>query len=207
MKTSAFQYPGGKARLAGWIADLLPPPGSYSCFVDAFGGAGSVLLEVMRRCDAAGARRVLFVYNDLDAEVVNFFRVLRDREARERLREMLKWTPLSRAQFRECLEMPAPEDPVERAWRFFVLHQQSFAGAAPFTPGRWGYDLGGSQLGRWLHSQEHLEAIGEAFRRVQVECLDFADLLPRYRGENVLVYCDPPTTPTPAWRGRCTPTR
>lgn len=60
---AVFQYPGGKARIAGWIADRLPPPGSYSVFVDVFGGSASVLLEVMRRCERAG-KKILFVFND-----------------------------------------------------------------------------------------------------------------------------------------------
>lgn len=47
----------------------------------------------------------------------------------------------------------------------------------------------------WLLSQERLEAFGEAFRRVQVECLDFADILRRYGAPAALVYCDPPYYP------------
>ncbi len=74
---SPFCYPGGKARIAPWIADLLPPPGSYGAFVDVFGGAGNMTLEIMRRCEEAG-ERTLFVYNDLDGDIVNFFRVIRD---------------------------------------------------------------------------------------------------------------------------------
>lgn len=192
---SVFQYPGGKARIASWIAGLLPPPGSYSCFVDLFGGAANVLLEVMRRNDAAGVKDVLYVYNDADEELVNFFRVIREPEARERLREMLRWTPYSRKQYQECAEMPVPADPVERAWRFFTLTQQSYSGQLSHTPGRWGYDLGGQSIHRWLNSQERLEAFGEAFRRVQVECLDFAEALKRYAGQEVLVYADPPYYP------------
>lgn len=40
---SVFHYPGGKARLAGWIAGLFPPPRSYKVFIDVFGGAANVL--------------------------------------------------------------------------------------------------------------------------------------------------------------------
>jgi len=191
---SVFQYPGGKARIAGWIADLLPPPGSYSCFVDVFGGAANVLLEVMHRNEVAGIR-VHYVFNDKNEDIVNFFRVIRNKATREELIEMLRWTPYSRKQFTNCIEMPIPADPVERAWRFFVLIQQSFSGVSPFTPGRWGYDLSGKCVNTWLHSQERLEFYGELFRRVQIECLDFADLLRRYDNSMVLVYCDPPYYP------------
>ena len=65
---AALRYYGGKARLAPWIVAHLPPHG---CYVESFGGAASVLL---RKPPAP-----CVVYNDLDGEVVGFFRVLRER--------------------------------------------------------------------------------------------------------------------------------
>lgn len=199
-RIAVFQYPGGKARLAGWIADHLPPPGSYTTFVDVFGGAACVLLEVMRRNETAGVEGILYVYNDIDTELVNFFRVLREPEMRRELLDLLRWTPYSRRQFQECREMPVPEDPVRRAWRFYVINQQSYCGKIQSwegcRAGNWGYDIKVSRtVSRWLNSQERLEAFGEMFRRVQVECLDFADILRRYADRGVLAYCDPPYHP------------
>jgi len=195
LAVAVFHYPGGKACLASWIADLLPPPGSYEVFVDIFGGSASVLLEVMRRNDLAGLRPH-YVYNDRDEELVNFFRVLRDHKLRDELREMLRWTPYSRKEYGDCIEMPVPENQVQRAWRFFVLQQQTFAGCRP-EPGRWAYDTRKRfvALQRWLNSQDRLEYFGEIFRRVQIECLDFTGVLKRYDGVDVLVYADPPYYP------------
>jgi len=196
VSVAILQYPGGKARLAGWIADLLPPPGSYKVFIDVFGGAANVLLEIMRRNDTRGVRDVLYVYNDTNEEIVNFFRVLREPDLRRELRELLRWTPYSRRQYQDCAEMPVPDDPVRRAWRFFVLNQQSYCGCAPFTPGRWGYHVqDDGNIRRWLNSQERVEHFGELFRRIQVECLDFGDVIRRYAGQDVLVYADPPYFP------------
>lgn len=195
MAVAIFHYPGGKAKLASWIVDRLPPPGSYGVFVDVFGGSASVLLEIMRRNDDTG-EYPHYVYNDKDEELVNFFRVLQNKDLREELREMLRWTLYSRKEFVDCLEMSVPADPVKRAWRFFVLQQQTFAGTRP-RRGRWAYDRQKRcvALSRWLNSQERLERFGEMFRRVQVECLDFADILCRYDDRDVLVYVDPPYFP------------
>jgi hypothetical protein len=63
----ALRYHGGKWRLAPWIIGNFPPHRTY---VEPYGGAASVLLR-KRRCYAE-------VYNDLDSEIVNVFRVLRD---------------------------------------------------------------------------------------------------------------------------------
>lgn len=192
---AVFHYPGGKAKLASWIGGRLPPPGSYGVFVDLFGGAASVLLEVMRRNDLAG-KRPHYIYNDRDEELVNFFRVLRDRKMRDELREMLRWTPYARKEYGDCIEMPVPVDQVQRAWRFFVLQQQTFAGCMP-KPGRWAYDTRKRfvALQRWLNSQDRLEYFGKIFRQVQIECLDFTGVLKRYDGVDVLVYADPPYYP------------
>jgi DNA adenine methylase len=155
------------------------------------------MFEIMRRCEAARAR-VLFVYNDVDAEVVNFFRVLREPELRARLLEALELTPYARQEYLECLRAPPTDDPMERARRFFVVREQSFGGHGK-DKGQWQYHASGgwrkSGPARWLSAIGRLEAFGRALRRTQVECLDFADLLRRYNRPGVLLYCDPPYYP------------
>lgn len=63
------------------------------------------------------------VYNDLDGDVVNLFRVLRDPAQGARLRELLSLTPFSRAEF--DLSYEVSDDPVEEARRLVV---RSFMG-------------------------------------------------------------------------------
>ena len=63
-------YYGGKARLAGWIASLLP---AHRTYVEPFCGSAAVLF--------AKRPSPTEILNDLDGAVVNFFRVLRERPA------------------------------------------------------------------------------------------------------------------------------
>ena len=62
------RWHGGKWVLAPWIISHFPP---HQIYTEAFGGAASVLLK-KPRCYAE-------IYNDLDGEIVNLFRVARER--------------------------------------------------------------------------------------------------------------------------------
>lgn len=150
------------------------------------------------------ATQMTFIYsrgmadNDKDESIVNFFRVLRDPELRQKLREALFLTLYSRTEYLSCLEAPPTDDPVEKARRFFVLRQQSYGGHG-VNKGQWQYHLaaGWQKSGpqRWLSSREKLEKFGGLFQKVQVECLDFADLIRRYDRKDTLFYLDPPYYP------------
>ena len=99
-----LRWHGGKWVLAPWIIEHFPPHRTYT---EVFGGAASVLIRKPR----AHAE----VYNDLDGEVVNLFRVLQSDEQSARLTKLLYLTPFARAEFDMCYE--PTEDTVERARR------------------------------------------------------------------------------------------
>jgi DNA adenine methylase len=79
---------GGKWRIAPWILGHLP---AHRIYVEPYGGGASVLLRK--------ERSYAEIYNDLDGEIVNFFRVLRDPEQAGRLLELLELTPFAREEF------------------------------------------------------------------------------------------------------------
>jgi len=192
MKNAApFAWYGGKARMAASIVDLLP---RHRTYVEAFGGAAAVL--------CAKPAAVLEVYNDVDAGLVTFFRVLRDRP--EELERALGLTPYSRTEFELCrTTWESIEDDVERARRWYVRCRQAFAGSCA-TVG-WGFEIsgaqrGGTRSGAFATSVEQLGRFAERFRRVQVDCLDWRACLDRYDGPGACFYLDPPYHP--ATRGQ-----
>jgi DNA adenine methylase len=137
-------------------------------------------------------------YNDIDGEVVNFFRVLREEPAE--LTRLIALTPFSREEF--FLAVSAPDHGVsrlERARRFYVRARQARTGLAQTASlGRWANCRNTSRAGmsgvisRWLGGVDGLPEIGERLMRVQIENRPALDVIRLYDGPDTLFYCDPP---------------
>ena len=186
-KRIAFGWYGGKYSHLDWLLPLLPQTRQYC---EPFGGSAAVLLN---REPAA-----VETYNDLDGEVVNFFRVLRERKSD--LVEAIGLTPFSRAEFALACEVPEPGvSSFERARRFFVRARQVRTGLAQTASlGRWANCRNTSRAGmsgvvsRWLGSVEQLPGIAERLLRVQIENRDAIQLINLYDDPATFFYCDPP---------------
>ncbi len=136
-------------------------------------------------------------YNDLDRNVVNFFRVLRNQ--REELIELIGLTPFSREEYLQAIDIDESISELEMARRFFILARQSRTGQAQnATPGRWANCVLNSRAGmaaavsRWLGSVEGLSEVAQRLLRVQIENMDAIRLIKKYDSPETLFYCDPP---------------
>ena len=183
-----LRYHGGKWRLAPWIISHFP---AHRVYVEPFGGAASVL---MRK-----PRAYAEVYNDLDGEVVNLFRVARDRG--EELVRAVELTPYSREEFEESFR-PA-SDPVERARRTALRSFAGFGGNLTrpnrdSTPQRTGFRNYSSTnrraipAGDWRNWPEGLVLIIDRLRGVVIEQRDAALVLTTHDSADTLHYVDPP---------------
>lgn len=185
-KLIAFGWYGGKFSHLDWLLPLLPPCHHYC---EPFSGSAAVLLN--------RAPSPVETYNDIDGEVANFFRVLRD--DKEKLVEAIGLTPFSREEFAIACAVDPGVNPLERARRFFVRARQVRTGLAQTASlGRWANCRNTSRSGmsgvisRWLGSIEDLPEIAERLLRVQIENRPALDLIRLYDSADTLFYCDPP---------------
>jgi len=186
VRNPAFRYHGGKFRLAPWVIRHFPPHVTY---VEAFGGAAGVLLQK--------PRAYAEIYNDLDGDVVNFFRVVRDPVTRSRLIEATVMTPYSRAEFEESY-LPTDE-PVERARRLCVRASMGF-GSAGATKGTMGFRIDSK---RAYSTAQHIWAaypagigdVGERFLSVLIESRPAIEVMRQHDSPDTLHYIDPPYLP------------
>lgn len=175
-----FTYFGGKTALADQIVDMLPP---HEHYVEPFAGSLAVLLAKR----PSGMETV----NDLDGDLMNFWRVLRDRPAE--LERACALTPHSRAEYLACYE-PA-EDDLERARRVWVNLTQGRGGQMRRTGWRYYADpCGGSSMPSYLAAYAgRLAPAAERLASVSLECLDALDIIGRYgQHPGTLIYADPP---------------
>jgi DNA adenine methylase len=186
-KLIAFGWYGGKYSHLDWLLPLLPESQHYC---EPFGGSAAVLLN--------REPSPVETYNDLDGEVVNFFRVLR--EQKDVLIEAIGLTPFSREEFELALSSDKQRlTNLERARRFYVLARQVRTGLAQTaSSGRWAHCRLTSRAGmagavsRWLGSVEDLPEIAQRLLRVQIEHAPAVEVIQRYDSEQTLFYCDPP---------------
>ena len=182
----AFGWYGGKFSHLEWLLPLLPECHHYC---EPFAGSAAVLIN---RPPAP-----VETYNDIDGEVVNFFRVLRANK--ERLIEQIALTPFSREEFARACVYDSLLDDMERARRFFIRARQVRTGLAQTASiGRWANCKNTSRAGmsgvvsRWLGGIEGLGPIAERLLRVQIENRPALDVVRLYDSPNTLFYCDPP---------------
>lgn len=177
----ALRYHGGKWKLAPWLQLFFP---THRVYVEAFGGGASVLL---RKARAYGE-----VYNDLDGEVVNVFRILRDRGPE--LQQLLALTPFARAEF-DLSYQPSP-DPLEQARRTIARSFMGF-GSAAATGERTGFRANSNRSGTtpahdWANHSEAVPALIERLRGVVIEERDAMAVAAHHDTPETLHYFDPP---------------
>jgi DNA adenine methylase len=185
-KLIAFGWYGGKFSHLNWLLPQLPDCLHYC---EPFAGSGAVLLNK--------EPSLVETYNDIDGEVVNFFRVLR--EKKDDLIEQIALTPFSREEFGLACELDPALSNLERARRFYIRARQVRTGLAQTaTIGRWANCKNTSRAGmsgvvsRWLGGVEQLEFIAERLLRVQIENRPAIDVIKLYDNKETLFYCDPP---------------
>lgn len=188
-------YFGGKQTLAPRIAELLP---EHLHYVEPYCGSLAVLL-------AKRPSRMETV-NDLNQELVTFWRVLRERPAD--LEVMCAATPHSRAEYEAVLVAEPTSDDLEVARRVWVLLTQGRGATLGRTTG-WRYFIAGpgSKLSMPGYLEAYRRRLGPACDRlaaVSLECRPALEVITEYgRDPATLLYVDPPylgTTRNPTSR-------
>jgi DNA adenine methylase len=173
-----LSYIGGKNRLAKRVIEIFP---EHTTYVEAFAGGAQIFFHK--------EPSKVEVLNDLDGEIVNFYRVCQQHY--EELLRYLRFALVGRAWF-DLLKAtdPATMTDIQRAARHLYLLRNSFAGLVRYPiyhrnvvqpPG---FNL--DRLPQLIHN------VHKRLARVQIECAPYEEILKRYDRPTTLFYLDPP---------------
>lgn len=208
--TTLIPWVGGKGKLL-WVIDELAPH-DYSCFVDVFGGSGTV---TMNRPLKKGCMEV---YNDYNSNLTNLMLCVKNRPLA--LIKELKFLPLhSRDDFDILLKFFRQEEftdeyleeELQLTEKYFSLPQANALkklllekahlgdvrrAANYFKLIRWSFSGTGSSFGgKPCDLRRFFHLIWECSRRladVVVENRDFGKVIRQYDRKTTFFYCDPP---------------
>ncbi|MCY4128970.1 MAG: DNA adenine methylase, partial [Gammaproteobacteria bacterium] len=178
---SPIRYYGGKGNLTQYLLPLIP---SHRCYCEVFGGGASLLF-------AKPPSRVE-VYNDIDSDVVAFFRMFHDPEAFEMFKRKCYYTPYSRE---ICFEYrntwKEQTDPTERIYRWFCVNRMMFGGRIRDSR-KGGWSCSTTQGGRLKIIVDKLDEYVERLRDVQIDNRSWEVVLDVYDSPDTFFYLDPP---------------
>ena len=172
---------GGKRNLAKRICAILDgtPCATYA---EPFVGMGGIFLRRQARPRAE-------VINDRGRDIANLFRILQRHYPQ--FLDTLRFQLTTRAEFERLVATnPDTLTDLERAGRFLYLQRTAFGGK---VSGR-NFGVSKTNAGRFNLTtlEPMLEDLHSRLAGVVIECLDWAEFIPRYDGEGTLFYLDPP---------------
>jgi DNA adenine methylase len=182
------QWFGGKGLLRARILPLIP---ATKVYVEPYGGAGSVLF--------GQEPAPVEVYNDLNGDLVNLFRVLQDPRRFRAFQHRIEHTLYSREEFVTAIETLADPEakPADRAWAFFTAQNQGFGGKGGMSAGDWGrafVDTAGmaNTTNKWLMRLAHLPDWHRRLARVQIDNRCALGVIRYWDSRETTFYVDPP---------------
>jgi len=180
-KRTPISYYGGKQLMARYILPNIP---KHTVYVEAFAGGAAIFF--------AKEKSAVEFLNDTNGEIVNFYRVLRDKFPQ--LQKLVRSTLHSRDQHRRAFVIYKNSDmftDVQRAWALWMLSSQGYAGQLGSS---WGRELKSDKTAKAIRNKRDnfTELFEERLRDVSLECQDAVRLIKTTDAEDVFFYLDPP---------------
>ena len=176
---------GGKYFLKTWLSEMIP---AHTLYCEPFCGAGHLLF--------AKENSQVEVVNDIDGDLIGFFRVIQYPETRQMLIDRLNFMPYSRKLWQDIRTQwkvgNMPENEIERVSQWFYLNRTCFSGDQQ----RGGFATA-SVTGRnpcisFRNTVKTLDDVAERLRCVIIENLSYEQCLSKYDSPESLFYIDCP---------------
>jgi len=195
MSLKVFKWPGSKQPHLSRLLPLIPQGGQPYC--EPYAGSLAVLLA---RKPAPSE-----IVNDADHTLVNFYKVIQDKQTFKQLYRLLVQTPYSRAEFVRAMEVlkqhisnhtsnQLSTPSVELAWAFFVFHNQRMSGKLSFSSNNWavGKITCNGSIVSFRRFIKRLPELSKRLKQVHFDCTDALSFIERWDSPDTVMYIDPP---------------
>jgi len=171
-----FRYPGGKAKAIKFIKPFWESV-THTEYREPFVGGGSVFIS------KDNVKRNWI--NDLDRDLISFFKTIKSIEQREILIKELLKIKVNRQTY-DHFYKSNPVTSIDKAIRFYFLNRCSFSGIT-----KWNAFIGDS---RWniYKNQDNIRKIGEKLRSCKITSIDFRKVIEEQSKNEVFLFLDPP---------------
>ena len=185
-----FAWIGSKVNMLDVIIPNIP---EHKHYVEPFCGTAIVYLH------KAPAR--LNTLNDIDGNIVNFFRVLQDKDKTKDLLRRLRYTPWAKAEYKKaCLLLSSNReiDEITMAWAFYVAQYMGMKKSYySDTQGKnFGYTFHDRKVstiyGGFVNKIRRVVENAHKLRQCQIMNDDGVEVMKRFDGEEVFMFVDPP---------------
>jgi len=173
----------------------------HTHYVEPFFGGGAVLFA--KPCEGVSE-----VVNDLNGELINFWRVLQHGISFEQFCKLISVVPFAQAEFERSIKsmeamaacftparIPDGIEKTKRAAYFFIRYRMSRQGLgkdfATLSRNRTRRGMN-EQVSSWLSAIEGLPEAHERLKRVVILNDRACTVIKQQDGENTFFYCDPP---------------
>jgi DNA adenine methylase len=179
MLKTPITYYGGKQSMLKYLLELVP---EHRIYCEPFFGGGALFF--------AKPKADVEVINDLNGEVINFFKVMKTKFTA--LQREVQATLHSRELYAKAMTIynnPEGYTDVQRAWALWTATNQGFASMI----GSWGFGKDNSKEKAIANKRDNfISAYEDRLRTVQVENNDALKVIARCDTKDAFIYCDPP---------------
>lgn len=166
-----------KFKISDWVLSFFP---KHRIYVEPFGGCASILLNK--------SPSDIEVYNDLNLDLYNLFRILREPEQAQSLIYAIENTPFSQKEFKQAFRNT--QNNIEKARRLFIRSQLSF-----FDDGK-PLDIQSgnlmANLESWNQQPKVIQHASKRLKNTIIENRDALEVLDLYDTPDTLFFIDYP---------------
>jgi DNA adenine methylase len=193
MSLKVFKWPGSKQPHLSKLLPLIPQGGQPYC--EPYAGSLAVLLA---RKPAPSE-----IVNDADHTLVNFYKVIQDKQTFKKLYRLLVQTPYSRAEFVRAMEVlkqhisnhtpnQLSTPSVELAWAFFVFYNQRMPGRFHLAHTNWAVSKTSVSTVSFQRFIKRIPQLRQRLKEVHFDCIDALSFIKRWDSPATVMYIDPP---------------